>query len=61
MSPSRTIECAQNEFRARHTFDANRAPILHRDSHYLQTNVRQKGFHARGTLGANYAPILRRN
>jgi hypothetical protein len=37
-SPRSTIRCVQNDFHARGTFGANRAPILHRDEQYLQTD-----------------------
>jgi hypothetical protein len=37
-SCSSSIRCVQNEFRAYGTFGTNRAPILHQDSHYLQTD-----------------------
>ena len=30
--------CAQSDFHARGTFGANRAPILQRDLHYVQTD-----------------------
>jgi hypothetical protein len=33
-----TIRCVQNDFIAYGTFGANRAPILHRHQHYLQTD-----------------------
>jgi hypothetical protein len=38
MSPCSSIRCIQNDFCACCTFDTNRAPILHQDSHYLQMN-----------------------
>jgi hypothetical protein len=37
-SPSSFIVHVQNNFRAYGTFNANHAPILHRDKHYLQTD-----------------------
>jgi hypothetical protein len=40
-----TIGCAQNDFWAYGTFGANRAPIMHRDQHYLQTNRIELPFH----------------
>jgi hypothetical protein len=33
-----TIECAQSDFHVHGTFIINRAPILHRDLNYLQTD-----------------------
>jgi hypothetical protein len=74
MSPRSTIGCAQNAFHASGTFGTNRAPILHRDQHYLQTDwnelphtlhkstigCNQSDFHSRGTFGANHASFLHR-
>jgi hypothetical protein len=37
-SPGSSIGCVQNDFRACGTLRANRAPILHQDEHYLQTD-----------------------
>jgi hypothetical protein len=45
MSRRSTIGCAQNDFWAYGTFGANRAPIMHRDQHYLQTNQIELPFH----------------
>ena len=58
-------------------FHANRAPILHQDLHYLQTDrtelplqplhlgvqtgMSKMGFLDYGALRTNYAPILHRN
>ena len=71
------IGCAQNDFHARGTFGANRAPILREvyhnlkmdrnmlslDIHYLGVpfGCAQSDFHAHGTFGANRAPILRQD
>jgi hypothetical protein len=38
LSPRSTIGCIQNDFWACGTFSTNRAPILHQDLQYLQTN-----------------------
>jgi hypothetical protein len=38
LSPRSTIRCVQNDFWACGTFRTNRAPILHQDLQYLQTN-----------------------
>jgi hypothetical protein len=46
-SPRCTIGCAQNVFHARGTFNANCAPILHRDQYYLQTNWNELPFDQR--------------
>ena len=72
-----TIGCAQNDFQARGTFSADRAPILREDLHNLKTDQNklpldihylgapfgcaQSDFLACGTFGANRAPILRRD
>jgi hypothetical protein len=37
-SPRSSIGCVQNDFWAYGMFNANRAPILRQDTHYLQTN-----------------------
>jgi hypothetical protein len=37
-SPRSSIGCLQYYFQAYGTFDANRAPILHQEKHYLQTD-----------------------
>jgi hypothetical protein len=37
-SPRSTIGCVQNDFWSCGMFGANRAPILHRHKHYLQTD-----------------------
>jgi hypothetical protein len=36
MSPRSSIGCIKNDFQAYGTFDANLAPILHQDWHYIQ-------------------------
>jgi hypothetical protein len=37
-APRSSIGCLQYYFQANGTFDANRAPILHQELHYLQTD-----------------------
>jgi hypothetical protein len=37
-SPRSSIRCVKHDFRADGTFDTNRAPFLHQDYHYLQTD-----------------------
>jgi hypothetical protein len=37
-SPRTTTDCVQNDFWANGMFGANRAPILYRHNHYLQTD-----------------------
>jgi hypothetical protein len=75
MSPRSSIGYAQNDFLVYCMFGVNRAPILHRGLHYLQTHQKELSFdphHLGGpsgaakkifmpgvTFGANYAPILR--
>jgi hypothetical protein len=75
MSPRSSIGCVQNDFCPNRTFDANSAPILNQDYHYLQTDRAftwassprstigcvQNDFHAYGTFDANRAPILRQD
>ena len=68
--------CVQIDFQAFGMFHANRAPILHQDYHYLQTEQTelplvplhrstnrciQNGFLDYGALGTNHAHILQRN
>jgi hypothetical protein len=45
MSRRSTIGCAQNDFQAYGMFSTNRAPIMHRDQHCLQTNLIELPFH----------------
>jgi hypothetical protein len=45
-SPRSSIGCVQHDFRADGTFDTNRAPFLHQDYHYLQTDLNKLPFEA---------------
>jgi hypothetical protein len=59
------IGCARNAFRARGTFGTNRAPIMHLDLHYLQTDRNELSLDARHLgvpLGASkmiFEPMVR--
>jgi hypothetical protein len=63
-SPWSTIGCVQNDLWAYGTFSANRAPILHRHYHCLQTDwseIPHDPHHLGVPLGASktiYAPIV---
>jgi hypothetical protein len=53
MSHRSSIWCVQNDFQAYGTFDANLAPILRHDRHYLQTD-RNESPHDLHHLGVRY-------
>jgi hypothetical protein len=55
-SPRSSIGCVQHNFRANGTFDTNRAPFLHQDYHYLQTDsnkLQLQPHHLRVSSGAS--------
>jgi hypothetical protein len=64
-SPRSTIGCVQNNFWAYGTFDANRAPFLHQDWDYLQTDQNENPLEPRHLgvpLGASkmiFEPVVR--